>query len=128
MLLNFVLLQCLLNEGTYCSHNTSVKFSIGGLDSRQGAKHAKFRREKINYLEKMFIIFRSLRPLRLCGRYSEFRLWRSQIKYQQRETLYYYACEFPSLAQISPAKWTPISFLPRKKAGKDEGGGSFVCA
>jgi hypothetical protein len=39
-----------------------VKFSIGGLDSRQGAKHAKFRREKINYLEKNVLLFSGL-----CG-------------------------------------------------------------
>jgi hypothetical protein len=50
-------------------------------------------------LKKLFIIiFRSLRPWRLCGRYSEFQLWlcRAQtptmvihrISYQQRETLH----------------------------------------
>src|SRR5215475_10072132 len=53
-----------------------MQLTIRRLYSRQGAKHAKFRREKINYVEKMFIIiFRSLRPWRLCGRYSEFQLW-----------------------------------------------------
>jgi hypothetical protein len=46
-----------------------VKFSIGGLDFRQGAKYAKFRREKINYLEKnayyfpIFAAFASLREM-----------------------------------------------------------------
>jgi len=41
--------------------------AIRRLDSRQGAKHAKFRREKINYLEKKvyyyFPIFAALASL-----------------------------------------------------------------
>ena len=76
-----------------------MKLAIRRLDSRQGAKHAKFRREKINYLDKLFIIiFRSLRPWRLCGRYSEFQSWLCRAKtptmvihrisYQQCETLH----------------------------------------
>jgi hypothetical protein len=50
-------------------------------------------------LKKLFIIiFRSLRPWRLCGRYSEFQLWLcraktpamviNRVRYQQRETLH----------------------------------------
>src|SRR5262245_11984590 len=93
-----------------------MKLAIRRLDSRQGAKHAKFRREKINYLEKIvYYYFRSLRPLRrvsghawcpfavaqgmLCGRYSEFQLWLCRAKtptmaihrisYQQHETLHF---------------------------------------
>src|SRR5262249_29559859 len=52
-----------------------MKLAIKRLDSRQGAKHAKFRRKDKIILKKLFIIiFRSLRPWRLCGRYSEFHL------------------------------------------------------
>jgi hypothetical protein len=45
-----------------------MKLAIRRLDSRQGAKHAKFRRGKINYLEKIvyyyFPIFAALASLR----------------------------------------------------------------
>jgi hypothetical protein len=39
-----------------------MKLAIRRLDSRQGAKHAKFRTEKINYLEKNVYYFSHL-----CG-------------------------------------------------------------
>jgi hypothetical protein len=53
----------------------------------------------MNDLKKLFIIIlRSLRPWRLCGRYSELQLWlcrirtlamvMNRINYQQRETLH----------------------------------------
>jgi hypothetical protein len=83
--------QCLLNEVTYCLHKTGVKFSIGGLDPRQGAKHAKFRREKINYLEKnvyYFPIFAAFASLREIFRVSVVAMIINRIKYQQRETLH----------------------------------------
>jgi hypothetical protein len=47
-----------------------MKLAIRRLESRQGAKHAKFRKEKINYLEKNvyysspnFAAFASLREI-----------------------------------------------------------------
>jgi len=40
-----------------------MKLAIRRLDSRQGAKHAKFRSEKINYLEKKWLLLFS----DLCG-------------------------------------------------------------
>ena len=40
-----------------------MKLAIRRLDSRQGAKHAKFRREKINYLETNCLLLFS----DLCG-------------------------------------------------------------
>jgi hypothetical protein len=40
-----------------------MSLAIRRLDSRQGAKHAKFRSEKINYLEKIvYLLFSDL-----CG-------------------------------------------------------------
>jgi hypothetical protein len=40
-----------------------MKLAIRRLDSRQGAKHAKFRSEKINYLERIvYLLFSDL-----CG-------------------------------------------------------------
>ena len=53
----------------------NLKYSNAGIASRQGAKHAKFGRERLVILQTIFTIFlRPLRPWRLCARYSEFRL------------------------------------------------------
>jgi hypothetical protein len=47
-----------------------------GIASRKGAKHAKFGEKKYELYWGTFFktIFRTLRLLRLCERYSEFRL------------------------------------------------------
>src|SRR4029077_3585281 len=50
-----------------------LKYSNRRIDSRQGAKHAKFGGERRIIWEKFFtVILRPLRPCRLCARYSEF--------------------------------------------------------
>src|ERR1700757_344485 len=47
-----------------------LKYSNRGIDSPQGAKHAKFGGERWLILEKLFTaILRPLRPWRLCARY-----------------------------------------------------------
>ena len=59
-----------------------MKLAIRRLDSRQGAKHAKFRSEKINYLEKKWLLlFSDLCGLGVfAGRYSEFQFWLCRAK------------------------------------------------
>ncbi len=43
-------------------------------------------------------------------------------------SLYYHGFKFSPFAQISRLACTPTSFLPRKSAGEDEGGGSLLVA
>lgn len=65
----------------YGSSEQSGKLSVRGIDSRQGAKHAKFGGKRCFILEELITIFlRALRPWRLCARSPEVRLQLAHAK------------------------------------------------